>query len=266
VNERTTRIFHTAKSAWKEKQGVSGVSQRFPKMLAAAMGPIAKVFAASRVAVIVSLTAIVPTVSHAQTAQQAPAVATSTSDEDETYPDLLDGTLSAEGDLEDDNAPKRGFFRFPTTLGPWLELKNNIRDNYGITIGGSYGVLWQNYSDSLIGLYNSVGSKFTLNVSAQLLNRGQPNALSFDMAIEDRQPLGTEEAPIRAGLAAGSISLTAATWGEFDNIGVSQAYIRQNLFDGRFQYSIGKLFAPNYVNTYPFFDDNRQFLKPELLG
>jgi hypothetical protein len=47
--------------------------------------------------------------------------------------------------------------------------------------------------------------------------------------------------------------------GEFD-LGITQAYLRQNLFDSRFQYAVGKLFAPNFVNAYPFFDDNRQFL------
>jgi carbohydrate-selective porin OprB len=52
---------------------------------------------------------------------------------------------------------------------------------------------------------------------------------------------------------------TAATWGDF-SLGVTQAYIRQSLFDNRFQYAVGKLFAPNFVDAYPFFDDNRQFL------
>ncbi|HEY2165198.1 MAG TPA: carbohydrate porin, partial [Gemmatimonadaceae bacterium] len=55
-----------------------------------------------------------------------------------------------------------------------------------------------------------------------------------------------------------SIVPTAATWGEF-NLGVTQFYLRQNLADNRVQYAIGKIFAPNFVNPYPFFDDNRQF-------
>src|SRR5579871_6194912 len=36
------------------------------------------------------------------------------------YPDLLDGTLSAGGDLLDDETPQRGFFRAPTMLDPWF--------------------------------------------------------------------------------------------------------------------------------------------------
>ena len=181
------------------------------------------------------------------------------SEESSQYPDLLDGTLSVEGDLEADAIPKASWFRFPTTLTPWLDFKQNLQQNYGVTIGGSYGVLWQNYSQSFVGEENAVGSKFTLNIAAQILNRGQPDALSFDMAIEDRRPLGTEEPPLWAGLQAGSITATAATWGEFD-LGITQAYLRQNLFDGRFQYAVGKVFAPNFINAYPFFDDNRQFL------
>lgn len=179
--------------------------------------------------------------------------------DEEKYPDLLDGTLSAKGDLEEDEAPKSGHLRLPTLLDPWFAYKAMIREKYGISIGGSYGVLWQNYQESLLGEDNSVGSKFTLNLSAELLNRGAPDALSFDMAVEDRRPLGTDQPPLFAGLMAGSITATAATWGDF-NLGITQAYVRQNLFDGRFQYAVGKLFAPNFVNAYPFFDDNRQFL------
>ncbi|MCJ8053424.1 carbohydrate porin [Shinella curvata] len=175
-----------------------------------------------------------------------------------TYPVLLDGTLSVEGDLEDDASERSGFLRFDTALAPWLAFKQTLAQDYGITIGGSYGVMWQNYQDSFIGEQNAVGSKFTLNTSIDLLNRGQPDALSFDMAIEDRRPLGTNLPPLWGGIFAGSATATAATWGEFD-LGITQAYVRQNLFDNRFQYAIGKLFAPNFVNAYPFFDDNRQF-------
>ena len=52
---------------------------------------------------------------------------------------------------------------------------------------------------------------------------------------------------------------TAATWGDFD-LGITQAYIRQNLWGNKFQYTVGKIFAPNFIDAYPFFDDNRQFL------
>ena len=36
--------------------------------------------------------------------------------------------------------------------------------------------------------------------------------------------------------------------------------MRQSLYGNRLQYAVGKVFAPNYVDAYPFFDDNRQFL------
>ena len=178
---------------------------------------------------------------------------------EEKYPDRLDGTLSAEGDLQEDNAPRASHFRFPTSLGPWLEFKAAVHDVTGITFGGSYGILWQNYQESLLGEDNAVGGKFTMNFSKDLLFRGLPNALTFDMAVEARHPIGTDQPPLWAGFSAGSITATAATWGEFD-LGITQAYLRQNLLDGRIQYTIGKIFAPNYVNAYPFFDDNRQFL------
>lgn len=177
----------------------------------------------------------------------------------EQYPDRLDGTLSAEGDLEEDEAPRSAHFRFPTSLGPWLAFKAAVEEATGISFGGSYGVLWQNYQESVLGEDNAVGGKFTMNFSREMLFRGTPDALIFDMAVEARHPIGTDQPPLWAGLSAGSITATAATWGEFD-LGITQAYIRQNLLDGRIQYTIGKIFAPNYVNAYPFFDDNRQFL------
>src|ERR1700722_987286 len=96
------------------------------------------------------------------------------------YPDLLDGTLSVLGELEDDEAPHSSFLRMPTMLDPWFAWKRMLRDQYGFTFGGSWMVLWQNYSSSPIDQFNAVGSKLTLNFSYDLLHRNQPDALSFD--------------------------------------------------------------------------------------
>jgi porin len=183
------------------------------------------------------------------------------SDPDEgRYPLLLDGTLGGAGDLKEDNAPHSGLFRFPTLLEPWEAFKGTVREATGITFGGSWGVLYQNYSDVPPGAErDSVGQKFTLNLSREMFRRGAPEALAFDLVIEDRGPIGTDNPPLQAGLAAGSIVPTAATWGEFD-LGITQAYIRQNLWGNKVQYTVGKIFAPNFVDAYPFFDDNRQFL------
>jgi len=191
-------------------------------------------------------------------APSLPAMAQSAEDDGE-YPDLLDGTLSGQGDLEDDEKPHSSFLRLPTALEGWFAWKAQIAQDYGLSFGGSYGVLGQHYTDSLIGEEDSVGGKFAFNLSYEAFNRGDPDAFIIDMVIEDRGPIGTEEPPLWAGLGTGSIVPTAATWGEF-NLGVTQFYVRQNLFDNRFQYTVGKIFAPNFINAYPFFDDNRQFL------
>lgn len=180
--------------------------------------------------------------------------------QDEEYPNLLDTTLSVEGDIADDEAPKSTLTDEQPTVSSWTALKQRLQDLTGISIGGSYGILGQTYSSSLIGEDDAIGHKFTFNASAALINRGQPNALNFDIAVEDRRPIfGSDLAPLQAGFLSGSGLPTAATWGDF-SLGVTQAYIRQTVAGGRFQYAIGKLFAPNFVNPYPFFDDNRQFL------
>src|SRR5262245_4410485 len=80
------------------------------------------------------------------------------------YPNLLDGTLSGKGDQEETDTLRRGWLRFPTLLGPWFSLKQQWRRDYGLTIGGSYGLLWQNYSESVVGEDNAVGGKFAFNV------------------------------------------------------------------------------------------------------
>jgi porin len=177
-------------------------------------------------------------------------------------PDLLDGTLSGLGDeLDDENVEQNGssWLRFPSPLQPWLDFKQTLLQQYGLMIGGSEGILGQDYSNSLTNQHDAVGQKFTLNVGQQLLWKGTPEDLWIDMVVEDRGPVGTEFAPLQAGLRTGSSTATAPTWGDF-NLGVTQLYLRQNLFDNHFQYTVGKLFAPNYVNPYPFFDDNRQYL------
>src|SRR6516164_8398493 len=177
-----------------------------------------------------------------------------------TPPDILDGTLSGLGDEEEDDSPKSSWLRFPSPLQPWMDFKQQVLlQQYGLMIGGSEGILGQDFSNSLTNTRDTVGQKFTLNVGQQLLWKGTPDALWIDMVVEDRGPVGTEFAPLQAGLMTGSSTATAPTWGDF-NLGVTQLYLRQSLFNNHFQWTVGKLFAPNYVNPYPFFDDNRQYL------
>jgi carbohydrate-selective porin OprB len=194
-------------------------------------------------------------------AQEAPVgpPAPVLTDADQGLPDLLAGTLSVQGDLEDDETPRTTITNAQPALPPWFAFKRRFEERTGINFGGSYGVLVQSYSNTLTGEDVAFGHKFTFNASAALLNRGKPNALTFDIAIEDRRPLGTDFAPLQAGILAGSGVPTAATWGDF-SLGITQAYIRQTVAGGKLQYTIGKIFAPNFVNAYPLFDDNRQFL------
>jgi porin len=204
------------------------------------------------------LLSLAPTSAYAQSAGASSKNAAQGGSDQGSHPDLLDGSLSGKGDLEADQAELAGL-RPDTVLKPWLAFKRKLMEDYGIAIAGSYGALWQNYSSSLIGQDNAVGGKFTLNAGYALLNRGRADTMWIETVIEDRRPLGTALAPLQAGLGTGSATATAPTWGEFD-LGVTQMYVRQDLFNHSFQYAIGKLFAPNFVNPYPLFDDNRQYL------
>jgi porin len=202
------------------------------------------------IVVLVGLTLAAPRFAGAQTPTQTAA--------ENEYPSLLDGTLSGNGDQEDADERRRGFFRFPGLLDPWFARKQQWRKEHGLSIGGSYGMLWQNYSRSLVDEENAVGAKFALNLGYELFRRGQPDGLWFELVVEDRRPVGTALPPLFGGVAAGSISLTTTSWGDV-GLGITQAYLRSNMFDNRFQYAVGKIFAPNFFHAYPFFDDNRQY-------
>lgn len=177
------------------------------------------------------------------------------------YPNLLDGSLSALGDLEADYAPATG--RWRVGLDNYFAWKQRLADESGFAFSASWGVLWQNYSNSAGPQPNAVGSKVAINLAYDLFKHNEPDAFSIDMAVEDRRPIGTDLTPLHAGIDAGSIVPTAPTWSQFD-LGITQFYVRQNLLDNRFQYAIGKLLAPNYIDAYPFFDDNRQFLSQQF--
>jgi len=210
---------------------------------------------------LVAATAFIPSAFARESAATAPAAISIPDDPaKEAYPDLLENTLSVEGDIAADAAPQTTIATPQPELSPWFAFKRRFEERTGISFGGSYGVLSQIYTDSLVGEESATGHKFTFNASAALLNRGKPNALHFDIAVEDRRPiLGSNLAPLQGGILAGSGIPTAATWGDF-NLGITQAYIRQTVAGGKLQYTVGKIFAPNFVNAYPFFDDNRQFL------
>lgn len=195
--------------------------------------------------------------------EQQPATSQQQTNAQETQypPDLLDGSLSALGDLKDDYSETTS--RLRSGLESWFAWKKRLAEEHGFGFSASWGVLWQNYTNSRIAQPNAVGSKVTINLFYDLFKHNEPDAFSVDMAVEDRRPLGTDRPPLQGGIGAGSLVPTAPTWGQFD-IGVTQLYVRQSLFENHFQYAVGKIVAPNYVDPYPFFDDNRQFLSQQF--
>lgn len=219
-----------------------------------------------RVCIVLLLSALGLPVALAQSQsspEQQPATSQQQPNAQETQypPNLLDGSLSALGDLEDDYSETTS--RLRSGLESWFAWKRRLAEEHGFGFSASWGVLWQNYTNSRIAQPNAVGSKVTINLFYDLFKHNEPDAFSVDMAVEDRRPLGTDRPPLQGGIGAGSLVPTAASWGQFD-IGVTQLYVRQSLFENHFQYTVGKIFAPNYVDPYPFFDDNRQFLSQQF--
>jgi hypothetical protein len=135
--------------------------------------------------------------SSAQGQQAATGAQQQPKTEEPAYPDLLDGTLSALGDIEEDNSPHTS--RFRTALESYFDWGKKLDDEHGFRFSASWGVLWQNYTNSRIAEPNAVGSKVTINLSYDLFKRNEPSAFSVDMAVEDRRPLGTALPPLQAG-------------------------------------------------------------------
>jgi carbohydrate-selective porin OprB len=172
------------------------------------------------------------------------------------------GSRSTGNALQEDARRRRGLIHVPVwsnAVTEWNDIKQRFAEDTGIRFGGAYGLLAQFYSDSPFGEKSAFSHKFALNVSAELVGRDTGNIGSLNLTMEDRRVLKNSIPPQLAGIPAGSIVLTTATWGEFD-FGITQLYWGQRLFNDRVKFDIGRVFAGNYINPYPLVDDNRQFL------
>ena len=109
--------------------------------------------------------------------------------------------------------PAGGRFRFDTALDLWMAMKAQFRAATGISFSGSLGCLYQNYSDPLNGVQDAEGFKLTFNLSKDIINAGTPDAMTPDIAVEQRGPVGTPLPPLQGGIAAGNMVPTAATRG-----------------------------------------------------
>lgn len=109
--------------------------------------------------------------------------------------------------------PAGGRFRFDTALDPWMAMKAQFRAATGISFSGSLGCQYQNYSDPLNGVQDAEGFKLTFNLSKDIINAGTPDAMTPDIAVEQRGPVGTPLPPLQGGIAAGNMVPTAATRG-----------------------------------------------------
>jgi hypothetical protein len=69
----------------------------------------------------------------------------------EPFPQLLMGTMGVEGDLIEDRTPRTTVTNAAPALSPWMTWKAGVQARTGITFGGSYGVLWQSFSNSRFG-------------------------------------------------------------------------------------------------------------------
>jgi hypothetical protein len=72
----------------------------------------------------------------------------------------------------------RGSDRPVWALENYFDWKKKLDEERGFRFSASWGVLWQNYTNSRIAEPNAVGSKVTINLSYDLFKHNEPNAFS----------------------------------------------------------------------------------------
>jgi len=161
------------------------------------------------------------------------------------------GPSSVGGELNEDEkvfqaAPRIDLLR--PLLNPYFEIKQDLVDSAGLTVGFDYTALWQGaYSngpsqDAAGGIVRAFGNW-------NLLGRGSANPGSLVYKVEQRHGLGTEIAPQDLGFESGYIGLTASPYSR-SNWLLTNLYWSQKLLDGRLSVSIGQVDTTDYVNVY----------------
>ena len=121
--------------------------------------------------------------------------------------------------LEEDAVQWEYLFQFPGVSGalkPWYELKAGLDEKYGFRFGISYAAIYKKASDTFGPEDDAASSDLDISGTWDFLGRGtdSPTMLGFDFFWRDT--LGTEIPPQALFTQFGSLSSTAAPYGEND--------------------------------------------------
>lgn len=161
------------------------------------------------------------------------------------------GPSSVASQIQADEKPKSPVFDLdetPSTLQSYDDFKARLREEYGLTIGMDYNMLFQHASESP-GEENAAGGVFRFFGSWTVLGEETGTPASIEFKVENRHRLGTDIAP---SALAGEIGYAGLTAVPFSDAGwlLTNLYWHQSLNENRLAYIAGIVDVTDYVDVY----------------
>ena len=156
-----------------------------------------------------------------------------------------------EAQLRSDEASKASLFRpraIPSALRSYVAFKDRLRDEYGLSYGMDYNLLYQ-HADKSLGEQNAAGGVLRLFGTWTLFDQTSAHAGSIEFKVEDRHRLGTEVAPASLAGQIGYAGLTAVPFSDAGTI-LTNLYWHQSFLENRLAYIVGIVDVTDYVGVY----------------
>ena len=140
---------------------------------------------------------------------------------------------------------------------PWTDLKTQLQEDIGLTIGADYTTLlmWASSSPGEDSGFGGIGRIFG---SWALVDRDGPFAGSLVFKGENRHRLGTDIAPQNLGFASGYNGIPGTAFSDYDGFGVTNLFWRQK-FGDRFNLLVGQVDVTDYLDIYGLVNPWTQF-------
>jgi porin len=161
------------------------------------------------------------------------------------------GPGSVATQLRSDEGPKGSLFRprgIPAALRSYAVFKERLRDEYSLSYGMDYNLLYQHAGESL-GEHNASGGVMRLFGTWTLFDQASAHPGSIEFKVEDRHRLGTEVAPASLAGQIGYAGLTAVPFSDAGTI-LTNLYWHQSFLDNRLAYIVGIVDVTDYVGVY----------------
>lgn len=161
------------------------------------------------------------------------------------------GPTSVSAQVKSDAESKHTPFRFEglsRSLQPYYDFKNRVNEQYGLSFGGDYNLLYQGASESP-GEDNAAGGVLRIYGTWTLFGRGTQDTGSLVFKVENRHRLGTEIAPQQLGSEIGYAGLTAIPFSDAGTL-LTNLFWSQSFNNNRLAFVAGVVDTTDYVSVY----------------